>query len=137
MTDPASKIDISVYGDRRSITAEVVALLHVTFPNRGLELIETKSRALRSGDIHELMLTDEDAKLGDKVDRVRVLCFFEVKQGGLAVIGDEVTLNCENIGVVAGWDMTHMPNHMNFLVKGMNLKNVQVSVGDDLTIKLP
>jgi len=137
MTDPAAKIDISVYGDRRPILADVVALLHVTFPDRVLKLIEAKSRALRGGDIHELMLTDEDAKPGDNADHVRVVCFFEVKQGGLAVIGDKVTINGEPVGMVAGWDMTHMPNHMNFLVKCEDLDKIQASVGDKLTVKMP
>jgi hypothetical protein len=137
MTDPAAKIDTSVYGDRRPIMAEVVALLHVTFPDRGLKLIETKSRALRVGDIHELMLTDEDSKPGDNADHVRVVCFFEVKQGGLAVTGDKVTIHGEHVGVVAGWDMTHMPNHMNFLVKCDSLDKLQVSVGEKLTVKMP
>jgi len=137
MTNPAAKIDISVYGDRGPIMADVVALLHVTFPDRGLKLIDAKSRALRGGDIHELMLTDEDTKPGDNANHVRVVCFFEVKQGGLAVIGDKVTINGKPVGVVAGWDMTHMPNHMNFLVKCDNLDKIQVSVGDKLTVTMP
>ena len=137
MTNPTAKIDISVYGDRRPIMADVVALLHVTFSDRGLKLIDAKSRALRGGDIHELMLTDEDTKPGDNANHVRVVCFFEVKQGGLAVIGDKVTINGKPVGVVAGWDMTHMPNHMNFLVKCDNLDKIQVSVGDKLTVKMP
>ena len=136
MTDPAVRINTSVYGDRRPIVAEVVAVMHVTFPDRGLKLIEAKSRALQAGDIHELMLTDEDAKPGGGADHVRVLCFFEIHQGGLAVVGDRVTINGEPVGVVAGWDVTHMPNHMNFLVKCDDLEKVHVSLGDRLSVKM-
>jgi hypothetical protein len=50
----------SVYGDRRPVIGEVVALLHITFEERGLKLIQSKSRALIKDEIHELMFTDEE-----------------------------------------------------------------------------
>ena len=130
MHEALKRIDTSVYGDRRPIIAEVIALLHVSFNDRGLNLIEAKSRAVKKGEIHELMITDEqDAAPGKTVDHVRVLCFFEVKQGGLAVLGDQVTLNREPLGNIAGWDLTHMPNHMNFLVKQENLGHPPLKIG--------
>lgn len=43
-----------VYGDRRPVTGEVVALLHITFEKRGLKLIEARSRAMLLNEIHEL-----------------------------------------------------------------------------------
>ena len=130
MHEALKRIDTSVYGDRRPIIAEVIALLHVSFNDRGLNLIEAKSRAVKKGEIHELMITDEqDAAPGKTVDHVRVLCFFEVKQGGLAVLGDQVTLNREPLGNIAGWDLTHMPNHMNFLVKQETLGHPPLKIG--------
>ena len=135
MSEALKRIDTSVYGDRRPIIAEVVALLHVSFEDRGLQLIDSKSRAVKKGEIHEFMITDEqDAAPGKTVDHVRVLCFFEVKQGGLAVIGDKASLNGEPIGTLAGWDLTHMPNHMNFLFKRENLGHPPIKVGARIEI---
>ena len=121
----------SVYGDRRPVTGEVVALLHITFEERGLKLIASRSRGLRGGEIHELMITDEeDAAPGGGADHVSAIAFFEVEQGGLAVVGDEVTVGGAVLGLVAGYDETHMPNHMNVLVKRGSLDILPLKVGD-------
>ncbi len=128
----------SVYGDRRPVVGEVVALLHVTFEERGLKLIQSKSRALVKDEIHELMITDEEgAAPGGGADRVSAVAFFEVKNGGLIVVGDRLTLNDGFLGVVAGYDMTHMPNHMNVLLKAESLKPPVLSVGDKLIFRKP
>jgi hypothetical protein len=129
-------ITSSVYGDRRPVMGEVVALLHITFEERGLELIQSRSRALRKGEVHELMVTDEEgAAPGGGADRVSAVAFFEVERGGLAVVGDAVTVAGNIMGHIAGYDMTHMPNHMNVLVKRENLETPPINVGDTLEIK--
>jgi hypothetical protein len=128
----------SVYGDRRPVTGEIVALLHITFDERGLKLIQPRSRALVKDEIHELMITDEEgAAPGGDADRVSAIAFFEVKEGGLIVVGDRVTLNDDLLGVVAGYDMTHMPNHMNVLLKADSLEPPALNVGDELIFKNP
>ncbi len=128
----------SVYGDRRPVVGEVVALLHVTFEERGLDLIQSKSRALVEDEIHELMITDEEgAAPGGGADRVSPIAFFEVEEGGLIVVGDGVTLNDGLLGVVAGYDMTHMPNHMNVLLKAESLEPPVLRVGDKLIFRKP
>ncbi|KYH38706.1 MAG: hypothetical protein AYL28_002630 [Candidatus Bathyarchaeota archaeon B23] len=123
-----------IYGDRRPIEGVVVALLHVTFDERGLNLIGSRSRALRRGEIHELMITDEEAKPGSRVDRVSVIAFFEVETGGLAVHGDDVMVGDQRIGHIAGFDLTHMPNHMNILVKAPSLQPPPIRLGDRIKI---
>ena len=128
----------SVYGDRRPVTGEIVALLHVTFDERGLKLIQSRSRALVKEEIHELMITDEEeAAPGGGADRVSAIAFFEVKNGGLIVVGDRVTLNDDLLGAVAGYDMTHMPNHMNVLLKADSLEPPALRVGDRLVFRRP
>jgi hypothetical protein len=128
-------ITSSVYGDRRPVTGEVAALLHITFEERGLELIQSRSRALLGGEIHELMVTDEEgAAPGGGADHVSAVAFFEVEQGGLAVVGDEVTVAGNFLGHIAGYDMTHMPNHMNVLVRRENLETPPIRVGDRIEI---
>ncbi len=126
----------SVYGDRRTVIGEVVALLHITFEERGLVLIQSRSRALCKNEIHELMITDEeDAAPGSGANRVSAIAFFEVKTGGLAVAGDRVTLDGRRLGEVAGYDMTHMPNHMNVLVKADSLESPPLHVGSKLVFQ--
>ena len=128
----------SVYGDRRPVTGEIVALLHITFQERGLKLIQSRSRALCKGEIHELMITDEEgAAPGGGADRVSAIAFFEVKEGGLVVVGDRVTMKRELLGTVAGYDMTHMPNHMNVLLKADSLEPPALKVGDRLVFRRP
>ena len=125
----------SVYGDRRPVTGQIVALLHITFEDRNLELIPSRSRGLRRNEIHELMITDEEASPGGGADRVSAIAFFEVLAGGLAVVGDKVSIGGRPLGRVAGYDMTHMPNHMNVLVKSETLDAGQIEVGDTIEIK--
>lgn len=126
----------SVYGDRRPVFGEVVALLHITFEERGLKLIQARSRALLLNEIHELMITDEEgAAPGGGADRVSAIAFFEVKRGGLAVIGDEVSVGGRVLGTAAGFDMTHMPNHMNVLVKSASLEAPPINVGDEVKFR--
>jgi len=126
----------SVYGDRRPVLGEIVALLHITFQDRGLKLIQARSRALLKNEIHELMITDEEgAAPGGGADRVSAIAFFEVRRGGLAVVGDEVTIGGRALGTLAGFDMTHMPNHMNMLVKSASLEAPPIRVGDEVRLR--
>ena len=129
------RITPSVYGERRQVEGEVVALLHVSFQDRGLRLIETKSRAVRLNEIHELMITDEDAQPGGGADRVRTIAFFEVSESGLIVVGDKVSVGNRSLGVLAGYDETHMPNHMNIVVKAPSLDEPEIRVGDKVRFK--
>jgi hypothetical protein len=124
------RITPGVYGDRRPVEGEVVALLHICFEDRGLRLMETKSRAVRQQEIHELMITDEDAAPGGGANRVRALAFFEVDKSGLIVVGDKVSVGGKHLGTLAGFDQTHMPNHMNIVVKTGTLDEPVVRVGD-------
>lgn len=125
-----------VYGDRRPVTGEVVALLHITFEKRGLKLIEARSRALLLNEIHELMITDErGAAPGGGADRVSAIAFFEIKRGGVAVVGEEVSIGGRVLGELAGFDVTHMPNHMNVLVKTGSLEAPSISVGDEIVFR--
>jgi len=127
-----------VYGERRPVVGEVVALLHITFEERGLRLIEARSRAMLLNEIHELMVTDEEgAAPGGGADRVSAIAFFEIERGGIAVVGDEVTLAGKALGEVAGFDLTHMPNHMNVLVRAGSLKAPPMRVGDRVVFHRP
>ncbi len=125
------RITPSVYGDKRPVEGEIVAILHVKFEDRGLELIQTKSRTVKLNEIHELMITDEqDAAPGGGADRVRAIAFFEITKSGLIVMGDNVSINGKKLGTLAGYDVTHMPNHINVVVKTETLDEPILRVGD-------
>jgi hypothetical protein len=125
------RITPSVYGDKRPVEGEVVAVLHVKFEDRGLEFIQTKSRTVKLNEIHELMITDEqDSVPGGRANRVRAIAFFEITKSGLIVVGDQVTIEGRNLGTLAGYDVTHMPNHINVVVKAETLDEPVLRVGD-------
>ncbi len=120
------------YASKRIVQTSVVAILQLEMKNRGLNLIQQRSRALKKNEIHELMVTDEkEIQPGGIVNAVAYLAFVEIIQGGVIIIGDEVYWNQNPLGVVAGFDDTHMPNHQNII-----LFSTKKSTGADLNIQL-
>lgn len=100
------------------IQGRLVVVLDGQIAGRGLTLIKPPSRAVQRHEIHELILTDEEgAGPGTVVDRVWYAGFFEVLDGGMAIVGSPVTVDGLEIGVLAGFDETHLPNHLNIIVK--------------------
>ena len=125
------RITPGVYGDKRPVEGEVVAVLHVKFEDRGLKFIQTKSRTMKLNEIHELMITDEqDAAPGGGAGRVRAIAFYEITKSGLIIVGDEITIEGKKLGTLAGYDVTHMPNHINVVVRTETLDEPVLRVGD-------
>ena len=117
---------------------EIVAILHVSFKDRGLKLLDTKSRAVLEHEVHELMITDEkEAAPGGGANRVLAVAFFEVTRGGLIVTGDEVTVGGRLIGGLVGYDVNHMPNHMNILLRAPSVDEPPLHVGEKILFKRP
>ncbi len=108
-----------IYRERRPVKGEVVTVIDVTFSSSGIDLVDAWSRAVPRGDIHEIMIWDPVQEEGDDAAAV---AFIEVIQGGNIVNGDEVRLDGEAIGNLAGFDYNHMPNHMNIVVETKGLK---------------
>lgn len=106
---------------------------------RGLKLEGYRSRALPRHSIHELMVTDESAGPGDTVMRVALSCFFEVEVAGVLLIGSDVYADDTHLGIVAGFDETHMPNHQNICLRVASLADGEVvglEVDRQLTFRL-
>jgi hypothetical protein len=116
---------------------QVVAVLRGVTDRRGLFLTEYRSRAVPAGQIHELMITDEQASLESTVDRVALIAFFEVTVGGVLLIGDRVTIGGNLVGELAGFDETHMPNHQNVCLRGERRDgaSLAIDVGDEVRIE--
>jgi hypothetical protein len=136
----AGKFTANPYAKKVDIYGPLVVILDGKMEDRGLQLITPISRCLRKHDIHELIFTDEQqARPGAKVNRIAYLGFFAVSQGGVLVSGDIVYLNDKPIGILAGFDETHMPNHLNIVIKSDQLHSgaeMDVQLGLDVKFKM-
>ncbi len=125
-------INKNPFGAKRIIQSSVVAILQLELKERGLKLIQPRSRVLKKNEIHELIVTDEKgAKPGETVNNVDYIAFIEILKGGVMVVGDKVYWNNNLLGIVAGFDNTHMPNHQNII-----LYSPKISTGKKLNIEL-
>jgi hypothetical protein len=108
-----------IYLERRPVKGEVVTLIDVTFSSSSIDLVDAWSRAVSRGEVHEIMIW-HPLENGDDAAAV---AFIEITQGGNLINGDEIKLDGEAIGNLAGFDYNHMPNHMNivFETKSLNL----------------
>ncbi len=116
---------------KEPVMARVSAVLHARAENRGLILAPFPSRAVLKHEIHELILTEEAAGPGSRIERIAYVCFFEVAGSGVLWQGDKVSINGQNIGALAGYEFSHMPNHMNIIVKA----GKQNQTGFELNLK--
>jgi predicted RNA-binding protein with TRAM domain len=108
---------IDLFWTKSAVSGRVVVVFQGYLNRRGLALIPQRSRAVRSGDVHEMLLTDDgDAGPGRSVDRVAGLGFVEFLTGGVLLVGDDVKIGDRQVGRVVGFDETHMPNHMNIVI---------------------
>ncbi len=128
-----------IYLHKSDITGNLKVVLNGMLENRGMLLMNTKSRALCKNEIHELILTDYvDEKHPNVVDRISYLGFVEIEEGGVILVGDEVFLENNFIGKIHGFDETHFPNHLNIIIKCNERQlstQLNASVGQKITIK--
>lgn len=105
-------------GSKRDVPARWVAVVDTRRESRGLALIAPYTRAVRQGDVHEVICTDEpDPIPGTVVDRVATWGFVEITASGMLMVGDAVRAGGKEVGRVAGFDESHLPNHMNIVVQ--------------------
>jgi hypothetical protein len=128
----------SVYR-KRNVVGDLVVVLQMLRRNRKMHLeADLASRALMQGEIHELVVTDqEDVSLGSDVLDVAYYGFFEVTQGSVAHVGDELRIGGKLRGRLAGFDTTHVPNHYNIIFKIEHLEHGReagLEVGDQVVI---
>lgn len=90
--------------------------------NRGLKPIIQKTRAIKAGEIHELILTDNIIDNNGIINNVAYIGFVEFLTSGLLKSKDRFYIRKNEIGIVIGFDETHMPNHLNILIYSKKLK---------------
>lgn len=124
------------YVAKSDVSGRVVAVLRGVTDQRGLYLTAFRSRAVPAGEIHELMITDEACDVETTVNRVALIAFFEVTEGGVILLDDGVTIGERVVGTVAGFDETHMPNHQNICLSGElgDGESIGIRVGDPVRI---
>lgn len=119
--DPYStkKLDTSFpCASKSNVIGKLCTILDARAQNRALELVQYPSRAILKNEIHELILTAENtAEPGAVVNTISYLGYFEVLDSGVIWVGDKVLIGDTEIGTLAGYDMTHFPNHMNIVIK--------------------
>ena len=124
------------------VVGKLCVILDARAQNRGLELVQYPSRAVLKNEIHELILTAEQtAEPGAVVNDISYLGYFEILDSGVVWVGDKVFIGGREIGVLAGYDMTHFPNHMNIIIKteeqlftGLEMK---FELGQSVTFNYP
>ncbi len=115
----ANKLDTKFpCADKSVVNGKLCVILDARASERGLELAPYPSRAVLKNEVHELILTAEkEAGPGAKVNQISYLGYFVVEESGLLWAGDRVLVGGREIGRLAGYDMTHFPNHMNIVIK--------------------
>ncbi|MCF8011833.1 MAG: hypothetical protein K9L17_11750 [Clostridiales bacterium] len=126
------------YYAQREITGRLAVVLKEKLENRGLQLMKPISRAVCKNDIHELIITDEEVGPGDTVQKIAYAGFFEVTSGGVIVKGNQVSCGSTVLGKIAGFDETHLPNHLNIVIsspKRMDGKELGLRLESEIRIK--
>lgn len=95
-----------------SIEFSIVAVLDHYIENRDLHIMNTLSRSISRYSIPEIIVTEEDVKLGGAVNSVAYIGFVAAKNCGQATVGRKVLIQRKYLGYIAGFDETHAPNHL-------------------------
>jgi len=129
----------SAYAQKKIIKGKLVVILDGKINKRGLNLIITPSRAIKKNEIHEIIVTEEkDAAPGKIVNSIAYVCFFEVEEGGVIVVEDEVYIGKKLIGKLIGFDNTHMPNHQNIILYAPKKKTgveLKINLGEKILFR--
>jgi hypothetical protein len=130
-------LDKYPYAAKSDVVGRLVCILDARSDERGMQLTIHPSRALCQGEIHELAITDDPQTSPDYLlDKVAYLAFFTVERGGIVLVGDKVLVGEVELGTVAGFDLTHFPNHMNVVISASDRKTgpeLGLDLGDSVT----
>lgn len=123
------------FTEKRDVIGEPVLVSYLSTDGRGLSLESLNSRAVLRSEIHELISTSEHSGPGDAVRDVSYIGFFEVTQGGSLRVGDVLRRNAAPIGRLAGFDLSHFPNHLNIVIEcaqRVTGKDLGLRLGDEI-----
>lgn len=104
-----------MFHQRVVLSARWVGVMDHRRSDRAMDLSEHKTRCVRAGELHELLVCTEDRQ--QRIDHVSYLGFAEFLLGGVLAVGDVARLTPRYSVRVIGFDYTHMPNHMNIVAR--------------------
>lgn len=105
------------YKARRRVVGGLVYVSLQRTAGRNMQLEDLRSRAVLRNEVHELILSaDASTGPGSVARDVAYVGFFEIQTGGMVLVGDEVWAGETHVGTLAGFDLTHFPNHLNIVV---------------------
>src|SRR5918912_633113 len=106
----AGLVERAAFPRKRDVVGQLVVVSRNRIDGRMLELIDPRTRCVNRYEVHELIVTDEDARPGGEVANVAYWGFFETEQGGVLQVGDLVEVNGRVLARLAGFDLSHAPN---------------------------
>lgn len=112
-----------MFSNKSPVVASMVAVMDHRRNDRALTISNFKTRCVLRGEIHEFLLCMPPSEGKAPINEVTYLGFAEIQKPGVIAVGDRITLDEEQVGTVYGFDDTHMPNHMNIVLKGTSMKN--------------
>lgn len=118
--DPYAKglISANPFTDKVEVSGEIVALMDLVLPDRGLTLEHFRSRAIAQGMVYELVTTDEAQDPLDRcVNNTGYIGFVRSDSGGVIIVGDDCFIGDKWVGSVIGFDSSHEPNHFSVVVQ--------------------
>lgn len=112
------------FSDRKAVVARLVAVMDHRRNDRQLALSQLTTRCVLKDEIHEFLLCNPEKGAEEGlINEISYLGFAEFQDGGVIAVGDEVWIDREPVGEVLGFDETHMPNHMNIVLRAKSLQN--------------
>lgn len=122
-----------MFTSREPLRLRWVAVMDHTRRDRGMSPSGWTTRCLSAGEVHELVNVGPDPAY--PVDHVEYYGFAALENSGVLAVGDALVHEGRTLGIVSGFDETHMPNHYNILVAGTELQNghaLRLTAGDGL-----
>ena len=113
----AGLVEPKAFPRKRDVVGQLVVISRNRIEGRKLDLIEPRTRCINRFEVHELIVTDELARPGGEVQDVAYWGFFETEQGGVLQVGDLVEVGGCALARVAGFDLSHAPNHLNIVLR--------------------
>jgi hypothetical protein len=124
------------YVAKRPIEAEVTYVSRLKAEGRNLELIPAASRTVNRHEIQEVVFADQDdIGPGSTVRDAAYLGFIEILRGNKLQTGDDLFIEGRYAGTVAGFDLSHFPNHFNIVVRTLERRSgaeLGVRLGDHI-----
>ena len=117
--------------DFARIETSFVAIMDYYLPDRQMIVSPYHTRCIQKGEIHELVYVAENHNNFIDLNNAWYLGFINFCQGGVLAKGMTIEINGQIKGQLIGFDETHSPNHLNFLISAQNPKT-----GKELGLKI-